>query len=583
MKNLKIGKKLLVTFVVIIAMLCITVVIAISSLSRVRSNFSEFYKKPYVVNNYAMDMRRSLQNMAKFFGYATMTSDTQKTKEYIQSAREELTSLQEGTAFMEENFLGDKTLITNFDNSMQGARESREQAFELAIQNKNEEAIQLYFKDSQPYLLKAQEYLLEISDSSQKSAGNNYSSADRTSGIAMALLIATAVAAIILTIILAVYLSISLTHPIKEIEAAANKMADGQLNVQVQYTSRDELGSLSISIRRLIANLRGIIGDVDYLLNELSSGNFQVHSKDQNGYVGDFTNILQSMQMLRDRLSNTLFQINQASDQVSSGSDQVSLGAQALSQGATEQAASIEELAATINEISQQVKDTAENAADARKEMMKTDREVTICNEQMQKMIESMRVINLKSSEIGKIIKTIEDIAFQTNILALNAAVEAARAGVAGKGFAVVADEVRSLASKSAEASKNTVVLIEGTVTAVEQGTKIANQTAQSLMNVVVSSQSVSAVVDKISEAASQQASSIEQVTQGIDQISSVVQTNSATAEESAAASEELSSQAQIMKSLVGQFKIRENEKQEVLQPSAAPTSSVPVLTAGKY
>lgn len=556
MKNLKIGKKLIVTFGIITAMLCITVIMAVSSLVKVRGNFTTFYEKPYVINNYAMDMRRSLQNMAKFFGYATMTSDLQKTAEYIQSAEDELGSLREGTAFMEENFNGDKTLITKFDTAMQSIKTAREQAFELAKQNKNDEAIEIFFEVIYPGLVEAQSYLQEIGNVSQTNAGDSYTAADRIASIATILLILIAAATLALTVTLAVYLTRGLTHPIKEIQAAANRMAKGELDVHVEYTSQDELGSLSDSIRKLIGNLQGIIGDVDYLLEEFANGNFAVQSKNLQGYVGEFTGILKSMQKLRDRLSSTLSQIGQASDQVSSGSDQVSSGAQGLSQGATEQASSVEELAATVNEISQQVQETAQNTVEARDEMGKTGNEVTNCNRQMQEMISAMSDISRKSFEIGKIIKTIEDIAFQTNILALNAAVEAARAGEAGKGFAVVADEVRNLASKSAEASKNTAALIEGAVSAIEEGTKIANETAESLVKVVERSQSVSGIVDKISEAAGQQATSIAQVTQGIDQISSVVQTNSATAEESAAASEELSGQAQMLKSLVGQFKL---------------------------
>lgn len=586
MKNLKIGKKLLVTFGIIVAMLCITVFVAISSLLQVRSNFTTFYEVPYVINNYAMDMRRSLQNMAKYFGYATMTSDLQKTAEYIQAADGELTSLQEGIAFMQENFQGDKTLVSKFDEAMTSARESRLQAFELAKQNKNDEATKLFFEVSQPYLLQAQDYLIQIGNLSQEYAADSYSSADRVAGIATGLLIFTAAAALALTILLAVYLTRSLTRPIMEIETAANRMSEGQLDVLVQYVSKDELGSLSNSIRKLITNLRNIIGDVDYLLGEFADGNLAAKTRDEAGYVGDFTGVLQSMRRLGNRLSDTLSQINQASDQVSSGSNQVSSGAQALSQGATEQASSVEELAATINEISQQVNETAQNAVEARSEVVKTGGEVTICNQQMDEMITAMSEISHKSSEIGKIIKTIEDIAFQTNILALNAAVEAARAGAAGKGFAVVADEVRNLASKSAEASKNTAALIEGTVSAVGQGTRIANETAESLMKVVSSSQSVSVIVDKISEAASQQASSITQVTQGIDQISSVVQTNSATAEESAAASEELSGQAQMLKSLVSQFKLKQDAQQSIPTDYATdnnPSGSRPLKLTGGF
>jgi len=251
-----------------------------------------------------------------------------------------------------------------------------------------------------------------------------------------------------------------------------------------------------------------------------------------------------------------LIQINQASDQVASGSEQVSFGAQALSQGATEQASSVEELSATIVELSGHVKVNADHAAEASRLSNDAGSGVMESDGHMKEMIEAMGDISDKSKEIGKIIKTIDDIAFQTNILALNAAVEAARAGSAGKGFAVVADEVRNLAQKSAEAAKNTTVLIEGSILAVDNGTRIVGQTAKSLQDVVVKAGNVTNKMTDIANASEQQAKAIAQVTQGIEQIAAVVQTNSATAEESAAASEELTGQAQMLKELVGKFRL---------------------------
>jgi Methyl-accepting chemotaxis protein len=272
------------------------------------------------------------------------------------------------------------------------------------------------------------------------------------------------------------------------------------------------------------------------------------------------------MQELLLNLNSTLLQISQSADQVDSGAGQVANGAQALSQGATEQASSIEELSASITEITEQIRKNAENAKSVHDKANFAEREMFSSNDQMREMMIAMGQINFKSSEISKIIKIIDDIAFQTNILALNAAVEAARAGVAGKGFAVVADEVRNLAGKSAEAAKHTTILIEETISAVENGSQITSKTATSLDKSANATKEVVALIDDISKASQEQATAIIQINQGIEQISSVVQTNAATAEESAAASEELSGQANILQELIAKFELIEFENVEYLK-----------------
>lgn len=365
--------------------------------------------------------------------------------------------------------------------------------------------------------------------------------------------------AVLSLILINVFISTFLKRTLKPIEyvvKAAQEIAAGNLNVEMKIKSKDEIGLLSKTFMDMAANLKLIIQDINYLLGEMSQGNFEVQSNYEDKYIGAYRYIFDSVHNIRLNLSNTLLEIDEASGQVSTGASQVADASQALSQGATEQASSIEELSATLTDISERVKQNAANAAEANAITQEAGNGLMNSNQKMQDMTEAMNEIANTSNEIGKIIKTIDDIAFQTNILALNAAVEAARAGAAGKGFAVVADEVRNLAGKSAEAAKNTTALIENAIAAIGNGTKIADETAKALQLVVHNSKVSEEKISEIANASNIQAEAITQITTGIDQISAVVQTTSATSEESAATSEELSAQAMNLKSLVGKFKL---------------------------
>ncbi len=355
-----------------------------------------------------------------------------------------------------------------------------------------------------------------------------------------------------------------ITHPILELEDAMKEMSQGNMHAEIAYESKDELGNLADNLRFVLKTLSEYIAHICSRMDSLAEGDLSVEM--DMDYLGDFESIKHSGAKIIQSLNDALSQIHQASEQVADGSEQVSSGAQALSQGATEQASSVEELVATLSDLSTQVNQTAEKSRAVNDLVTMTGDEINNSNNKMSSMMSAMTKINECSSQIEKIIKTIEDIAFQTNILALNAAVEAARAGEAGKGFAVVADEVRSLASKSAEAAKDTTVLISNSLNAVSEGNQIAAETQESLEKVVSGTKDIMTNMSTITDATNIQAEGLSQVTLGIDQISSVIQTNSATAEESAAASEELFSQSSLLKSLVGRFRLK--------GMSAAPTTT---------
>ena len=365
------------------------------------------------------------------------------------------------------------------------------------------------------------------------------------------------------------FVSAQIANPIKKITAAAQRIADGHFDAAIAVKGRDEIGQLAqafgLTINQLV-NYQGYIDEISASLLAVSEGDLAIAL--QRDYTGQFAKLKENMQAMLDNLNATMTKINQSAAQVDSGADQVSMGSQALSQGATEQAGAIQQLSASLEEVTEQIKQNAENAKQAHGKANYAGQELRSSNNKMEDTVAAMAQIESKSVEISKIIKVIDDIAFQTNILALNAAVEAARAGEAGKGFAVVADEVRNLAGKSAEAARSTTVLIEETIAAVKNGSNTSAATAKSLAQSAQETQAAIALIDRIAQATQEQATAIVQINQGVEQISSVVQTNAATAQQSAAASEELSSQANLLEALIARFKLKAGEWMDTQAPA---------------
>ena len=345
-------------------------------------------------------------------------------------------------------------------------------------------------------------------------------------------------------------------EPVKEASSVLQEIAEGNLQVSVSGSYQGDHAQIKEALNSTIGILQNYINEISAVVTEIANGNMVLEI--DGDYRGDFAPIKKSLLLIINAFNEILSNLNTAAEQVAAGAGQVAQSSQALSQGSAEQAGTVEEITASITEIAAQTKQNANNANQANELAILAKDNAVGGNEQMKAMLKSMEEINESSSNISKIIKVIDEIAFQTNILALNAAVEAARAGQHGKGFAVVAEEVRNLAARSANAAKETTSMIEGSIKKVEMGTKIAKDTAFALDKIVEGVTRATEIVSEIAAASNEQATGITQINQGVVQVSQITQSNTATAEQGAAASEELSSQAQLLKSMVGRFKIKD-------------------------
>ena len=374
------------------------------------------------------------------------------------------------------------------------------------------------------------------------------------------LLVALITAEVILFILLQLVLFTALKkslQPLGKLAEESDKLANGNFDIKVSYAQEDEIGRLVKSFNNIVKRLNYVVSDLQAKLTAFAQGDFGSEIKEDENYQGDFRPILTSLQDISTSLNGTLKNVHTSSSEVSGSADQVSSMAQRISEGTTKQASSIAELSKTMEDITEQIRHTTKQAEKAQQLGVVSGSHVETSNQKMTDMQGAMEEITEKSKEISKIIKTIDDIAFQTNILSLNAAIEAARAGEAGKGFAVVADEVGNLAKKSQEAAQNTSLLIEETIGAVQKGAKFTEETAEALQSVSESTNQVNDLIEEISKASEEESAGVSRLSEGLQEISAVVQENSATAEESAATAEELSAQANLMNDLISKFKTR--------------------------
>lgn len=554
MKNLKVSKKLIISYAFVLILLVVIIAVSIGNLISIRARVEAFYNGPFKVLNAANTVNSSFEAMQKSVFRAISNTDPVIAEQALEDSKVYAGKIQEQIPIIQKDFLGDQAIVERLRAALDELAPQREHVLELALQNQKEEAAAYMEANNIKTIHKAQAELDELIDTADRKADELIVSLRSEQMEFIVMLSVLGTASVLISILFGIYITRSITRPIKELETAARQMEQGHLKVDVTYRSKDELGSLSNSMRQMSEKISYYMDEISRAMQQLADGNLDIPGCD--GFQGDFLPVQEALFIVIDSLNETMAEINTFSDQVASGSDQVAGGAQVLSQGVIAQAGSVEELASTMSEISRQVNENAETSQAVKTAAGEMGTNILVCNQQMQEMKAAMGEINSCSTQIRKIIKTINDIASQTNILALNAAVEAARVGAESKGFSVVAQEVRGLAGKSSAASKSTEALIEQTLDAVAHGTKLAEETAASLMNIVGGTDDMVSKINQIAEATQKQAEATEMVSIGIGQISDIVQTNSATAEESAAASEELYGESQLLKSKISRFKL---------------------------
>lgn len=560
MKNMKIGKRLQLSYAVVLVLLVLGIAVSIANLVNIGNKIQQFYEHPFQVSASANIMNERFEGMQKAVFRAISTEDEQITTEAIQDAKDAAVLVQENLAVVEELFLGDKQIVETIKTKLAELQPMRETVLEMAAQQRNAEAAEYMEAHNIILIEEIQVYLDELIADASKTGETLIAQVQTIQTVAIIMLGILGAGSIIVSVLFAKTITSSIVEPVNEIEKVADNLANGILDTSIiTYEAQDEMGSLSANMKKSMEILTVIIRDVAFLMGEIAKGDLNIKSKNRDAYVGEFKPMLIAMGKMTDNVSETISQINESADQVTTGSEQMAENAQGLAEGAAEQAGAVEELNATIENVAEIAKVTTEETQESYEQVNKSAMQAESSRQEMEKLMEAMNRIDATSKEIENIISAIEDIASQTNLLSLNASIEAARAGEAGKGFAVVADQIGKLATDSAESAANTRELIMKTLEEIQTGNNISKSAAESFETIIGEIGKFAEAAHTTSQKSSEQYESLLQIRDGIEQISGVVQSNSAAAEESSATSEELAAQAENLKALVGRFQLKHN------------------------
>nr|WP_288974301.1 HAMP domain-containing methyl-accepting chemotaxis protein [uncultured Blautia sp.] len=552
--NLKIGTKLIAAFASIIVLYIFTVFISLHTIRNMSEKIDNFYNQPFANVEASMSMLSNLHLVGKNLTIMAATDNVMDEDELMMQTKSASQEVEKKLEFLQTGYGSDTELIKNLGEGFASYKLTRNRVISLLESGDAKQALEIYVNEYASKMKQVSDTLSQVTDECIMDAENTLNTSLISNGEARIMILILAFVSILITCVLWLTITRSILKPVNEIKKAAQSVAEGKLQANLSFTSRNELGQLAESIRQTTMALNAYVSEIKTGMTALGKGKLNYRTKVK--FKGDFVALGDALDEIGELLRNAIRQINGSAEQVAGGAEQVSNAAQTLAQGTSQQASSIEELAVSISEITESINGNAEKAVRSSKLADNVGRSLENNDQQMHRLLTAIKEIKNNSQEITGIVKEIEDIAFQTNILALNASVEAARAGEAGRGFSVVAGEVRRLASKTAEASKLTAGLVDKNSEAVNVGMDTVHTTADSLKDSVERAQEVNQMMDEISEVSVQQADAIMQVRKSMDLISDIVQGNSASSEESAAASEELSAQAQMLKELVEQFEI---------------------------